>query len=168
MTMTFIASTTLGSNTSSLSFSNIPQTFAHLQIRLFGKTQSNGAISLFFNGVSSGTSYTFHYLQGDGSAVASAGFASQPYMSNLINNINATYWACHIYDLLDYANTNKNKTIRGINGWDGNGSGYAQLFSGLYVNTSAITQVDLFNGYVWTAGTRADLYGITTSEVTGA
>lgn len=166
--MQWIAGQTLGSNNTTVQFTSIPQNFTHLQLRIFGKSQTNGAMSLFFNTVSSGTSYSYHYLQGDGATPTSAGFASQSYMSNLIGNTNATYWGVHIIDILDYANANKNKVVRDLNGWDGNGSGYVQLYSGQYMSLSAITQIDAYNGYTWTAGTRIDLYGITTSQLTGA
>jgi hypothetical protein len=46
-------------------------------------------------------------------------------------------------DILDYANTSKNKTIRMLSGNDRNGSGDIILISGLWASTSAINQIDL-------------------------
>ena len=49
-----------------------------------------------------------------------------------------------IVDVLDYANTNKFKTIRNLEGFDVNGSGgLVALTSGLYRSTSAITSIKL-------------------------
>jgi hypothetical protein len=171
MSMVWIAGQTLSSNTTGLQFTSIPQTFTHLQLRLFGKiTSATGAPSVFFNNVSSGSSYAYHALRGDGSSVTSYGFTSQPYLSDVISPspYNSTNWTSTIVDVLDYTNTSKNKTLRMVSGVDNNGSGVVELYSGLWINTAAITQFDAFNGYTWAAGTRADLYGITTSLVTGA
>lgn len=172
MSMVWIAGQTLGSNTTGLAFTSIPQTFTHLQLRLFGKiTSATGAPSIYFNGVSSGTSYAYHALRGDGASTSSYGYTSQPYMSDVISPAtpyNNSNWTATIIDVLDYTNTNKNKTLRMLSGVDNNGSGMVELYSGLWINTAAITQFDMFNGYTWAAGTRADLYGITSSSVTGA
>jgi hypothetical protein len=62
---------------------------------------------------------------------------------------------------LDYANTNKYKTLRTLNGSDANGSGVVQLRSGLWMSSSAINAITLstsagnFNQYSSFA-----LYGI--------
>ena len=72
-------------------------------------------------------------------------------------------------DILDYTNTNKNKTIRAIAGFDANGSGTAGLWSSVYLDTSAITSIAVGTANSnFAAGSRLDLYGITTSQVTGA
>jgi hypothetical protein len=63
-------------------------------------------------------------------------------------------------DILDYANTNKFKTTRTLEGYDANGSGNVSLTSGLWQSTSAInsitiTAVGTFNQYSQFA-----LYGV--------
>jgi hypothetical protein len=48
-----------------------------------------------------------------------------------------------IVDILDYQNTNKNKTIRNLGGIDTNGAGTIILTSGLWINTAAINRIDI-------------------------
>jgi hypothetical protein len=55
----------------------------------------------------------------------------------------ANIFAVGVIDLLDYKNTNKNKTVRTIGGYDLNGSGAVAFGSGLWMDTSAITQIDI-------------------------
>ena len=70
-----------------------------------------------------------------------------------------------ILDILDYTNTNKYKTVRSLSGFDSNGAGKVDFFSGFYfLNTNAITQIDITGG----GGTFAQyshfaLYGIKTT-----
>ena len=156
-----IATVTVGAGGSSgMSFTSIPQTYKHLQIRVFGKTNSNGAASLYMNNVSSGTAYSYHNLRGDGSSTSAYAASSQPYMSDIVGTTSSTNFGGYIIDILDYADTNKYKTIRALNGVDNNGSGNVELYSGLWQSTAAITQFDLFNGYVWSQYTHGALYGI--------
>jgi hypothetical protein len=46
-----------------------------------------------------------------------------------------------VIDILDYTNTNKYTTVRTLGGYDNNGSGAVALFSGLWLNTAAITSI---------------------------
>jgi hypothetical protein len=160
-----IATQTVGSGgASSITFNSIPSTYTHLQIRFIGKIgSSTGAPSIYFNGVASGTSYAWHNLRGDGSNASANGYASQSYMSDTVSPssiYNNSNFSVGIIDILDYANTNKNKTLRQLVGVDNNGSGALELYSGLWANTAAITQLDLFNGYVWQQYSTFSLYGI--------
>ena len=85
------------------------------------------------------------------------------------NGASANVFGTQIIDILDYANTNKNKTIRSISGIDNNGSGDVSLTSNLWMNTAAITSFEIGGfGVNLAAGSRIDLYGITSSSVTGA
>jgi hypothetical protein len=59
-------------------------------------------------------------------------------------NSTANIFGVGISDILDYANTNKHKTIRSISGHDQNGSGFVFLFSANWRNTNAITSIKLF------------------------
>jgi hypothetical protein len=155
-------------------FSSIPQTFTHLQLRLYLRdlsASSPSACFVRFNG-DTGSNYTYHALQGNGSSATSAAGTSQGYITGplipgslqLTNN-----YGCVIVDILDYTNTNKNKVIRTIGGYDNNGSGAVSLTSGLWLNTAAITSLQA--GALFVSDdiySRLDLYGISTSPATGA
>jgi hypothetical protein len=66
-----------------------------------------------------------------------------PYFG-LAPNATSTAYGAFIVDILDYTNTNKNRTIRSLNGFDANGSGQVQLVSTLFTSASAITSITIF------------------------
>lgn len=174
MAMTFIASQTLASANGSVIFSNIPQTFTHLQIRIKAKnTGTSGAFDYSWMIVNNSSSYAYHRIWGDGSNVSSgngtsagvAYYAEFPTSSSGYANMFGT---C-IVDILDYTSTSKNKTIKSMFGHDQNGAGRVGMYSGVSLSTSAINSIQ-FNGntYAFAAGSRFDLYGISSSSTTGA
>jgi hypothetical protein len=52
-----------------------------------------------------------------------------------------------VVDILEYANTNINKTVRSLQGMDLNGSGWIYLQSGNWRSTSAVTSITLNRQY---------------------
>jgi hypothetical protein len=157
-----------GANT--FSFTSIPSTFTHLQIRAFlNNTGGNISISMQFNS-SGGTNYARHILYGDGASALSIGVASTSSSTfTQYSGSTASIFHASIIDILDYTNTNKYKTVRSINGVDNNGSGLVALGSAVWMVTDAISSITFTTaGSTWAAGSRFDLYGITSSQVTGA
>jgi hypothetical protein len=160
-----IATVTASGSTSSLQFTSIPSTYQHLQLRLITRSAEASTISysnIRFNG-DTGSNYAFHYLTGNGSSAGYGANASatdtfgvnMPGASALSNT-----YAVAIYDFLDYANTNKYKTLRALDGYDLNGSGEIFLGSGLWQSTSAINRIDFSTGSNFATGTTLALYGI--------
>ena len=147
-----------------ISFTSIPSTYTHLQIRFIGRaTTATSTIRVQFNS-DTGSNYANHMLYGEGSAVYAANNTTQTYMRfyGLANSgLSADIVSAHIVDVLDYTNTNKNKVYRTLGGFDANGSGEQGLFSGLWMSTSAITSIDLItNSGSWTSSSSFALYGI--------
>lgn len=144
-----IATTTVGAGgQASVTFSSIPSTYTHLQIRYMGKsTDTSGnwaAVQIQLNG-DTATNYATHALYGDGASALAAVSAS--YSGHLFYSGRSTLQVgAAIIDILDYKNTNKNKTIRTLAGVDNNGSGIVDLTSGLWMNTAAITSIT-FNSF---------------------
>ena len=178
MSMVWIAGQTVGAGgAASVTFSSIPQTFTHLQVRVFMRdAQTFGTYdNLYYrlNG-DAGSNYSNHRLLGDGTSAYSYNYTSQTFVATGTNpsiNSTANVFGVSIIDFLDYTNTNKYKTSRSISGFDGNGSGFVSLDSGLWMSTSAITSILLGgqnSGATPVQYTRVDLYGITSSQVTGA
>ena len=170
-----ISTVTVGSGgASSVTFSSIPSTYQHLQIRCF--SQSNRAtygiseIRFQVNNDTAGN-YMIHQLTGDGSSATSSGIGpSTTYMMDtngtIGTSVSSTFGAT-IIDFLDYANTNKNKTTRVLSGVDINGTiagygGRVGLFSGLWMNTAAINSIQIFAGVGtnFTQYSHFALYGI--------
>lgn len=138
--------------------------YKHLQIRLFVRptSSSNGPVFLQLNN-DTGSNYTRHSLRGDGSTVYASGSTSQTSMYfNGFNVYSAgtDYPTVAIIDILDFASTSKYKTIRTLAGLNNNGSGEIGIYSGLWLNTNAITSIKLFDNVNYGQYTRAALYGI--------
>ena len=171
MSMFPIASVTVGSGgATSLAFTSIPQTFTHLQIRLHAITASaNLNIFSTINGVGYGN-YARHWLQGDGSAANSVGVTNDAPIISYVTTASTSFPQIAILDILDYSNTNKYKVGRIIAGRDCNGSGTVGLLSWSNQSLSAVTSIsiDTFYSTQFAQYTRADLYGIQTSNATGA
>lgn len=134
-----------------VSFTNIPGTYTHLQVRMTTlsdvTTGAGGAnVNLTFNS-DTGSNYVWHELYGTGASAASGAGTSQTFIKTGYTADSATsYTGAGIVDILDYANTNKYKTIRALTGSDINGSGGYVLFrSGLWQNTNAITSMTFTN-----------------------
>lgn len=160
-----IATTTVGSGgTASITFSSIPQTYKHLQLRWVARdnraTYSADDFKFQLNGNSTPSSYANMRMQGynttmyyesypSNHAAQLPGFlAGAPSASG--GNI-ANSFGVGIIDIYDYTNTNKNKTLKGISGEQSNQNGANTggamgLYSGLFLSTSAITSIYIAPG----------------------
>ena len=150
-----IATVTVGSGgSSSISFSSIPSTYKHLQIRCL--TQDNRAtfgmsgFDIKFNSDSTATNYAYHLLNGDGSVAGAGGAANT--LIHVYDSTGTTTggsFGATIIDVLDYQSTNKNKTVRSLGGIDFNGviagyGGRVTMISGLWMNSStAISSIQI-------------------------
>ena len=158
-----IGTVTVGSGgASSITFSSIPSTYTHLQIRVMALSAANFHNTVVqFNG-DTGANYTLHQLVGNGSAASAYGTNGQ-------NNFTlgqlgtSTYPGVEIMDILDYANTNKYKTVRDLSGTDTNGTGQTLIIlrSGVWINTNAVTSITLFDeGSSYNQYSSFALYGV--------
>ena len=166
-TMTLISTQTVGSGgATSVEFTSIPSTYTHLQVRM--NIRSNRAITveaytLQFNSTGS-NQYSGHLLAGGGATTQVVAETSQntglgAYISG--NSAGANMFGGAISDILDYANTNKYKTVRSLGGTDQNGSGNISFTSCLWQNTAAINSIKFQNGGTgWTEYSSFALYGI--------
>jgi hypothetical protein len=164
-----IATVTLSASQGWTGFSSIPSTYKHLQVRIMGRSlqtgSSAGIISTLCNGDQT-SSYSWHWLKGDGASATASGAATQNradigYVPT--NGYTSGIFGTLIIDYIDYASTSKYKTIRAFSGFDGNGTGTTALGSGLWQKTNAITAIDFSNvnnSYDWAVGSTFALYGI--------
>jgi hypothetical protein len=148
-----IATVTIGSGgAATATFSSIPSTFKHLQIRSIART-ANAAkaedIVAQFNS-DTGANYVQHLLVGNGSTAASYAATGQNFIKGVAygtgTTASANIFGAGVLDILDYTNTNKNSTVRTLAGMDLNeASTFAQMqvWSGLWLNTAAITSITI-------------------------
>lgn len=158
--LTLISTTILNSTSSSVTFSSIPATYKHLQIRFAGNSTTNGSdFEIQFNS-DTATNYSTHWLVGTGSSVSSAGLANQSIMLafGVQTGMNTTATTAVIVDILDYANTNKYKTMRSLAGTT---TTEICLTSGSWRSNTAVSSITLKTAnYAYTAGSRFSLYGV--------
>lgn len=151
---------------SSAYFTSIPQTFQHLQVRfMLVSSSANNDFSIGVNANFVIANSSSHSFRGNGTSTFSNNWTSQGYVSltnvgPITSALPSGSVASGILDILDYTNTNKNKTIRCIWGSDQNGSGFVSLNSGMINTTSAVTELNLFNGYNWGQYSHFALYGV--------
>jgi hypothetical protein len=165
-----IATVTVGSGGSAdIEFTSIPSDYAHLQLRGIFKntTNSNSFAGMYvrFNG-DTASNYSGHYLQGDGSTTYAGGGSNQSgylysYTAQGGSSITSMF-SVNVFDILDYKDTNKYKTMRHLGGWDFNGSGVLTYGSAAWRNTNAITsiKITLDAGNNFGQYTTVALYGI--------
>ena len=157
-----ISTTTVGvSGVSSITFSNIPQIYEHLQIRGILRTNSGGNLVVQFNG-DTATNYSYHSLSANGSSVTpNSGSSSSELVLQRQEGLSSTSGMFNgfIIDILDYANTGKYKTLRSLSGVEKNASGNIDLESGSWRSTAAITSIKLERPTLQQYSTLA-LYGI--------
>jgi len=159
-----IATVTLGSASSSISFTSIPSTYQHLQLRVnwgFTDTGNNTWLNATFNG-DTGSSYSYHAIRANGSTVStSSGTSASKAVFGADDNGDATTWGVSVVDLLDYANTNKYKTTRALAGQDRNGAGVVNFWSSSWRDTAAISSITIVpDSSTFRAGSKFALYGI--------
>lgn len=170
-----IASTLLSSTNTTVTFSGIPQTYAHLELRIFGRindSTSNGSLYIQANNNSS-NSYAYVTVQrfyGINPSVITSPNDSAYTLSNclpggttnLINGYSVTR-------ITDYTETTKNKAIDSYWGWVtaesqagfANVAGRVGYTGGAWNNTSAITSLTITNqGPNFATGSMFALYGI--------
>lgn len=136
----------------SISFSSIPSTYKHLQIRYLARDTSadndGNSVILRFNS-DSGTNYVRHYMLGTGTSALSGAVTSTTGIDGgLIQGGGglATCYSAGVIDILDYTSTSKYKTVRSLSGNSTNAStavNYVEFESGLWLNTAAITSVTI-------------------------
>jgi len=149
-----IATTTVGSGGSAtVTFSSIPQTYKHLQLRVLSKTtdSANGEdnTNLYFNSDTNYNNYRSHWIRANGTSVSANNLQASGYniYTGVIPTTGTTgqtsMFGASIIDILDYTNTNKNKVVRTLNGDEMNNTsfGFIGLYSSLWVDTSAVTSI---------------------------
>jgi hypothetical protein len=155
-----IGATTLGSASSTITFSSIPNTYTDLKLILVPRVQATNAnIVVTLNG--STTTYSQNNIYTTGSSRTAdrlTGNFDGWYITQA-NLGSTTIPTLYIVDIFSYTDS----TFKGslfTSSQDQNGSGAVLRGAGLWRNTSAVTSVGLLQSSNFSAGTTATLYGI--------
>jgi hypothetical protein len=137
-----IATVIVGSGGASYAeFTSIPSTYKHLQIRCSIRGSNNNYQLVRLNS-DTANNYAYHYIYGTGSAVGAGNVTSTSAMGFTDTTNTASIFNALIIDILDYTSTSKNKTLRGLGGFDTNGGGFISMNSGLWFKTpEAVTTI---------------------------
>lgn len=162
--------TVAAEGSSAISFSSIPSTYKHLQLRgiLRGsRVSTNDILGIQFNGDSTMANYVSQRFIADGTSSAGSYQASNTYSSSWASDFPASSAAANIFngiviDILDYATASKNRVSRSFGGYDFNGSGNMYYGASLWLSTSTITSITLLPifGAGFSQYSRIALYGV--------
>jgi len=166
-TYTPIATTTLGSNQTTITYSSISASYTDLLLVIAGRgTRTGNTVdgNIKFNS-DSGSNYSVTYLYGDGSSASSARASNQtagnaglwyPAASTTSGIYSAT-----TLQIMNYSNSTTYKTWLTRDGNQSNTGGLPGASANLWRNTAAINRIDLSLGVGdWATGSTFTLYGI--------
>ena len=154
-----IATTTLGSANSTITFSSIAASWTDLRLVLVGTLTTASIVRMRFNS-DTGSNYSLTYLYGDGASAVS-GRSTNTSSIGLATNYNwqsATVNMVEV-DIFSYAGSTYKTTLH-TESFDLNGSGNVVKVVGLWRDTSAINTITLSTPSQFSTGFTATLYGI--------
>lgn len=131
-----------------IDFVGIPTGYKHLQIRGISRRTaadtSDGQSFMRLNN-NTGSVYSYHTIYGNGSSAATLASSSATSIQTYATpGASQSAFNGFVIDILDYADTTKNKTVRWFIGFDANGGAAdVELTSGAYYSTAAITAVQI-------------------------
>lgn len=165
-----IASSSIAGTPTSVSFSSIPQTFKHLEVRIFGRTTATGAggidCYMQFNGL---TTSIYNWIEGYGAGNAtdgaSAGINSTTWnvMRNSLPRAGETGYGASIVRIMDYTDTSKNRNAYWICGYKGQSLyGNVSVVFGSTTSSAAISSLTftIEGGAAFTNDSHITLYGL--------
>ena len=151
-TYTPIASITLGSSASSVTFSSIPQDYRDL-VLVFNGTVDNGfSFELRFNSDSTGH-YSFVRARGTGSTADSESGTTDTGIRSTGGDL--TNKTITIQQIMDYSATDKHKTVI-----TRDNSNRTSMIAARWPDTSAVTTIDAVTNGNFDTGSTFALYGI--------
>jgi hypothetical protein len=168
-TYDFIATTTLGSNQSSVVFSSIPATYTDLRMVCQVTSNVDGRDLIIQFNSDTGANYSYTAMQGNGSTINQnqVNNSSNPRVSGQSNYLSSTVRKFFEIDIMRYSNTSVNKTclFRGSGDTGTSVDNYPTISNCVttWRNTAAINRVEVFpqSTYAFTTNSTFSLYGIT-------
>jgi hypothetical protein len=154
-----IATTTLGSTATTVSFTSIPGTYTDLVLVTSIKAATTDTNQFMRFNSDSSTNYSQTNLYGTGTSALSFQQSSQDKINSVLSGYLVTSQnSPGIYNIMNYSNTTTFKTM--ISRFN-NSSVIAQAEVSLYRSTSAITSIEIFTTPdSFAVGSTLTLYGI--------
>lgn len=159
-TYTPIATQTLGSAASSVTFSSISGSYTDLVLVVVPANSAGSVVRMQLNG-DTGSNYSNTFLKGNGSSASSARSSSQTYLTlgddaAPTRTLGESVW---ISQIMNYSNSTTNKTVLTRANVASSG---VEAVVGLWRSTAAITQVSVQQGgsVTFSVGSTFTLYGV--------
>jgi hypothetical protein len=157
-TYTPLATVTLGTTATSVTFSNIPATYRDLILVAFVKTASV-TDNYFRLNADSGSNYSSVVMFGTGSSTGSN--ADTGSNASFYSYSNSTDFETATLQIMDYSATDKHKTALNRNGTSSQALGARAI---RWASTSAVTSLTLYGGTMGSvnlqSGSTFSLYGV--------
>jgi hypothetical protein len=166
-TNTPLQSIVLTSSSSSVTFSNIDQSYTDLVLvtNVKGPTSNLESLRLRFNG-DSGTNYSVTWMRGDGTSASSGRETSQNVLLVGRAGFQSEMFSPNIIQIINYSNTTTNKTCLVRSSAPQTTSGEAWTNVGLWRSTAAITSIVVsLDTSLFAVGSTFDLYGISSGAL---
>lgn len=165
-----IATTTLGANAASVTFSSISSAYTDLRLIVVGTSTGTEELHIRLNG-QTGTIYSWIALSDNGSAVVGNQATNQESMRISGTNFRATQPCMAVADIFSYTgSTWKTVMSRGTSDYNTTGGSGVGLNFGLWRNTAAITSVTVGMRFgsadQMVTGTTITLFGILKAQET--
>jgi len=156
MTYTPLATVTLGTSVSSVTFSSIPSTYRDLILVFAGTRTGNNNVQYRFNS-DTGTNYATVIAAGNGSGTTT-GAESLSFLFSTSYTLQTDTQLNTILQVMDYSATDKHKAT--LLRFSQAGSGVS-IAAGRWANTAAITSVQIYTGNNdFGSGSTFSLYGV--------
>lgn len=148
---------TLSSTAATVTFASIPATYRDLRVVVNAATSAEGNIFIQVNN-DTGSNYTYVVMRASGGGAQGSTGTSTRIQSNYSTGLQTSSRAVNTYDIMDYAQTDKHKTIL----VRANHADEVDAIAGRWASTSAITSVKLTanDSTTFTAGSTFALYGV--------
>lgn len=155
-----IATTTLSSTASDVTFSSISGSYTDLVLVENGKVSSGaGSYSRIRFNSDTGSNYSATYIYGNGTAAGSDRYSNQTFIPvNYVAAIETNFNHNSIINIQDYSNSTTYKTVLARSN---NAAAATDAAAALWRSTSAITSITYYlNSGSWATGSTFTLYGI--------
>lgn len=155
-TYTPLATVTLGSSASSVTFSSIPATYRDLILVVDGTTSATNVGMAFRANGDTGPNYATVIMAGNGSVTSTVAGSAAIYADVLYAADTSKFNG--IIQIMDYSATDKHKSLLTRSNQGGT---FVLAYASRWANTAAITTVNLLTATSsWAAGTTFSLYGV--------
>jgi hypothetical protein len=156
-TYTPLATVTLASAASSVTFSSIPNTYRDLVLIFTGTRTGNNNVLVRVNG-DSGNNYNYVGASSSGSTSSSSGVLGANNFPSTLASLQTNSQLNVVWQFMDYSATNKHKSV--LTRFSQTGT-EAAMFANRWANTVAINSIQVFTGNEnFGSGSTFSIYGV--------